>query len=636
MVRYIFLIILTLYGFTSFAQTHFDVEQVHHISENELLLYKAREASNRARDVDVTYHACHWKIDPGFAYIVGKVTTEFIPLESNQHVIHFDLLKSMMVDSVTHKGEPVSFNHEDNVLAINFTQALSTKESVTIHYQGIPVTDGLSTFKADSFRGSPVIWTLSQPYGAPGWWPCNSALGERIDSIDVFLDIPEEFVGVSHGLLQDTSFYADRAIYHWKHKHSIPSYLVAFAAGDYTFFEDQVQLKEGVLPFHNYLYTQVADSIINQANITKELLQFYDSIFVPYPYIDEKYGHVQFTRNGGMEHTTISFMNNFNVELIGHELVHQWVGDLVTCASWQELWLNEGVTSYFTGLMYEFVLEGDLFPRWRRLVKEASLTRPNQTIYATDTTDVIALFDGTLRYTKPSYIMHMLRNQVGDSAFFSGFKNYLSDPNLAYGFATEDDLRKHMEASSGQDLSWFFEQWIHEPGHPIISANWEQFGNKIRVNWEQKSAAENGYVYKMPISFTAFYGDRQSTVGFEINEKTGEAILPVSGVVDSLLVDYDNQVLVEIDTIIQKFNSEPIAVFPNPSKYRVTIQVENSLGNIESIELSDSQGKTVYTATSVPTNYIELNVSNWPGGVYVGSVNTRSGATKEIKFVVQQ
>ena len=617
------------------AQIELDFEHTHHFSCTEMMHFKTRTAPNRERDVDVTHHSCYWKIDPGFAYITGKIVTTFSPLEINQQVVHFDLLQSMSVDSIIYNGSKLSFMHEDDLLTINFNEVLENQESVSIYYQGIPINDGLGTFKADTFRGSPVIWTLSQPYGAPGWWPCNSALGERIDSIDIFLDVPEKFVGVSHGLLQDTGFYADRATYHWKHEHSIPTYLVAFAAGDYTFFEDQVHLQEGVLPIHNYLYAQVADSLVSETYKTKELLQFYDSLFIPYPYMNEKYGHVQFTRRGGMEHTTISFMNNFGGELVAHELVHQWVGNLVTCASWQELWLNEGVTTYFTGLIYEFIVDGNIFPYWREVTKKRSLTEPTKAIFATDTADVAELFSGTLRYTKPSFVMHMLRNQIGDSAFFNGFRNYLSDPDLVYGFATENDLRKHLEATSDQDLDWFFHQWIHEPGQPVLSVNWEQLGNKVLIHWEQESSAKNGFVYRMPISFTAFHGDQQSTVGFEINEKAGEVILPVGGIVDSILVDYDNQVLVEVDTIIREVNTTPIAVFPNPSAAIVTIQVAETLGNLKSIELSDSQGKTVYIAEAISANYIEINVSNWPSGVYIGSVKTHSGASKELKFVVQ-
>jgi len=636
MIRSCFLLLISCLAQVAYSQQHIDFDHIDHIAAIELHDVHEHNASNGVRNVDVQKHICHWRVDPGVAWISGNVKTLFKPLESSQQTVHFDLLNSMIVDSIIYQNKPVSYNHANDVLAIDLDQQAAMLDSISIYYHGVPISDGLGTFKADTFQGSPVLWTLSQPYGAPGWWPCNSGLGERIDELDIYLDVPSRFVGVSHGLLVDSSSYGNRIVYHWQHKHSIPTYLVAFAVGDYAFYESEISLPDGTVPFHNYIYKQSDDSFFEDVELTEPLMQLYDSLLGPYPYIDEKYGHVQFNRGGGMEHTTISFMGNLNVYLIAHELIHHWVGNLVTCASWQELWLNEGITTFLTGVMFDDLIGGgDWKGDWRRGAKERSLREPNGVVFASDTTSVLELFSGNLRYYKPAFTMHMLRNQLGDSAFFSGLKNYLSDPDLVNGFATESDLKRHLETTSSQDLSWFFEQWIHQPGYPVITASWKQAGNQIEINWEQQSSAENGFIYRMPLSFTAYYGNQQETINFETDEQKGKAVIVVSGPVDSIQVDAENQVMVGVDTIMQTFISNPITVFPNPSRTHVTIQLGNNLDTIERIELVDSQGRVHYTATAISSYYLELNVSTWPAGVYHGSVKSASGVKKEISFIVQ-
>src|SRR5690606_1979392 len=147
-----------------------------------------------------------------------------------------------------------------------------------------------------------------------------------------------------------------------------------------------------------------------------------DSLIGPYPFPSEKYGHAQFSWPGGMEHQTMSFMGNFAFELIAHELIHQWFGNMVTCGSWQDIFLNEGFATYLTGVCVENLLEEQWWDRWKSVRKDIVFEKPDGSIFVSDTTEVPVIFNGRLTYTKGAYLLHMLRWILGDESFFRVLK----------------------------------------------------------------------------------------------------------------------------------------------------------------------------------------------------------------------
>jgi aminopeptidase N len=292
------------------------------------------------------------------------------------------------------------------------------KDSVSIYYRGIPPDSGSGAFTKTTHNNVPVLWTLSQPYGARTWWPCKDALTDKADSIDIVLTYPAAYRSSSNGLPVQELRIGDKKQDYWKHRYPIATYLVAFAITDYELDYDEVQLPSRKMPVLMYAYPEDAVAFQQATNAAKAGLIKFSELLGEYPFSRERYAQTQFGRGGGMEHQTNSFIASPHAWLVAHELAHQWFGDKVTNGSWQDLWLNEGFATYME-LVYDEMVVNNTLPlyllkNWRDRITDA----PGGAVFITDTTNIRRLFDYRLTYLKGGYVLHMLRWRLGDSAFF--------------------------------------------------------------------------------------------------------------------------------------------------------------------------------------------------------------------------
>jgi len=172
-------------------------EREHH---HQIIDFKANPLT---QNYDLKYHRLEWEVDPAILYISGSITSYFIPTSVDFSQINFDLSDNMTVDSVRYHGSPLSFTLSNDNLQIEFPGIISMGilDSLTIAYQGEPIKTGFSSFDTSSHEGVPVLWTLSEPYGAKNWWPCKQDLIDKIDSIDIIVSTPEQYRVGSNGVL---------------------------------------------------------------------------------------------------------------------------------------------------------------------------------------------------------------------------------------------------------------------------------------------------------------------------------------------------------------------------------------------------------------------------------------------------
>jgi aminopeptidase N len=347
--RFIVIFFLVLIS-KAIAQPNDPVKQVSEIAfaeqrGHERIIETSNNILTASTNFDVKYYRCEWEVDPAVRYIKGKVTLYYI-MTSSGSSITLDLMAPLIVDSVKQRNIQLSKQHQNNTLQVNFPSPVNAGvlDSVSVYYQGVPPNTGFGSFIQDQHAGVPVMWSLSEPYGARDWWPCKNGLDDKADSIDIIVTAPAQYKAASNGLLQSETLIAGgtKKTTHWKHRYPIASYLMCFAVTNYTVFNNSVQLGSINLPMQTYCYPESLVAFQAGTQNVLDALQLFHATFGDYPFIKEKYGHVQFGWGGGMEHQTSTFIVAANENLVAHELGHQWFGDKITCGSWEDIWLNEG------------------------------------------------------------------------------------------------------------------------------------------------------------------------------------------------------------------------------------------------------------------------------------------------------
>jgi aminopeptidase N len=393
-------------------------------------------ANIHTANYDVVYQKLDLTVNPAVYFVSGSVTTRYVAKQA-MSALTFDLSDNLTVSSVTRNGVALGFvqnGTNELVITLPAVQQAGVQDTVVVTYSGSPSTSE-GAFEISTHNGSPVLWTLSEPYGAKDWWPCKQDLNDKIDSIDVSITAPSAYISVANGLQtgQVVNNNGTKTT-NFKHNYPIPAYLVAIAVSNYTIYNQTAGTAPNTFPIVNYIYPETAPSVQSQLAQTVPIMNLYEQLFETYPFHAEKYGHAQCGISGGMEHTTVSFMGSFGRELIAHELAHQWFGDKVTCASWKDIWLNEGFATYLSGLVVENLDGAASFTSWKAARIQSITSAPNGAVYLSnaDTLNVNRIFSDRLSYNKGAMVAHMLRFKMGDAKFFQGMKNYLADPGLAF------------------------------------------------------------------------------------------------------------------------------------------------------------------------------------------------------------
>ncbi|MCG1035032.1 M1 family aminopeptidase [Polaribacter sargassicola] len=609
------------------AQESINISEAEAKSAAKKLAFKV---NSNTSNYDITYHKLEFSVNPAIASISGKVTTTFTALE-NMNTVIFDLDDNMTVSNVTQNNNNLQFTqNSDDELIITLQNTLnsSNSTSVTITYSGNPTNNSFSSFEINTHNGTPVLWTLSEPYGALGWWPCKQDLNDKIDEIDVYITAPEQYVAVSNGLEQSTTINNGEKTTHFKHQYPIPAYLIAIAVTNYETYSHTVANNDNPFPIINYVYPESESLAKSSTEITVDIMNHFIDLFGNYPFENEKYGHAQFGWNGGMEHTTVSFMGSFDRNLIAHELAHQWFGNKVTCGSWKDIWLNEGFATYLSGLTVEHLDGNDAFKNWRNSSINYITSASDGAVYLsdTDTTSVNRIFNGRLSYNKGSMVLHMLRKELGDTTFFNALKNYLSDTNLAYNYAKTPDLITHLETESGLDLTEFFNDWVYNEGYPTYNLEWFQPNTNsinINLNQTQSHTSVSFFEANVPIRINGVNGEILDIV--LKNENNNETFIKdVPFIVSSVNFDPDYHLISKnnsstLSTIYQNINSDILTTSPNPVKDILSINIINNT-TFNKIKVYNLLSQKVFESTKNQVNLSELKK-----GIYIISIETSSG-----------
>ncbi|MCX6280459.1 MAG: M1 family aminopeptidase [Bacteroidetes bacterium] len=582
------------------AQITFNPDDLNTIAKGERFanaLKCAHKPAETTSAYKVSYYRCFWIIDPSVRQISGNVTVYFTPLQSGFDSLVLDMNLALVVESISYHNFPLNtFSHNTDQLIMMFStpRPQNVMDSVTVYYHGVPPDDGFGTFVQDQHNGSPIIWTLSEPYGASNWWPCKNGLTNKADSIDIKIRVPDGYKSATNGILIATESIGGNTFYYWKHRYPIAAYLVGIAVTNYASFTQKVPFGNDTLKVVNFVYPEDSATAVAQLPVIIPMIQVYDTLFGIYPFQREKYGHAQFGWGGGMEHQTMTFVTNFQFELISHELAHMWFGDKVTCGSWTDIWLNEGFATYLSGLIYEH-LDPSLWVRFREVRIQSITSQPGGSVYCSDTTNIDRIFDSRLSYAKGAMILHQLRWILGDSAFFTALNNYLNDYSLAYGFARTDDLQGHLQSTSGQELNWYFNDWFTGEGYPQYMINWSQTNDTVSFTIRQTQSSPSVSFFQLPLQIKFKNSGHDTLIRFN-NTFSGELFkVRIPFAVDSLVFDPLYQIISANNTVnaVGEHDMKPgLHVFPNPARDHLTFRFGSLFsGNSGSVRIYDNTGR---------------------------------------------
>lgn len=626
---------------TSYAQQSKDfLKTIDNIALAESRAYarvsSSQDATSASQNFDIKYYRCEWQVDPAVRYITGKVTAYFV-ITSATDYISFDLMNALVVDSVSENSNFLFFEHLNNNLKINFPSAkpVGILDSVTIYYQGIPPNTGFGSFVTGVHAGVPGMWTLSEPYGSRDWWPCKNGLDDKADSIDVIITNPSQYTAASNGVRQSENIDGTNKITYWKHRYPIATYLVCMAVTNYAEFENTVQVGSINLPMQTFCYPESLALFQANTPLVLAAIQYYSSVFGNYPFIKEKYGHVQFGWGGGQEHQTSTFIISPDEGLMAHELGHQWFGDKITCGSWQDIWLNEGFATHLASMDFE-----KKYPLTATATRKSEITnitsQPGGSVWVDDTTNVNRIFDGRLTYIKGSHLLYMLRWKLGDSVFFRGIRRYLNDSTLSFGFAKTDDLKRNLEAVSGIDLKEFFDDWFYGQGYPSYNVQWTQIGNDyVKINLSQTTSHPSISFFALPVALQFKNATQQKTVVVD-NTFNGEIFFNEIGfIADTVVVDPDYWLISKNNTsqkVSDNISGENIVqVFPNPFVNSFNVYLRNFSQQNNALKIFNALGQMLLSK-NITTNgslFTVVNTQSFPPGIYVLKIE----AGNEVKFV---
>ena len=535
--------------------------------KEEITIYN--ESSKRTSDLIHTDLAVRfdWKNQ----HVIGKASLTIKPYFHPTNQLLLDA-KGFDIHSISMNGEDLSYDYDSLSLIIQLDREYNRDEEyiINIDYTAKPnelsvkgssaISDakGLYFINPTGTENKPQqIWTQGETEASSCWFPTIDRPNERMTQ-NIAITVKDEFITLSNGLLVKSIKNIDGSrTDFWEQKLPHVPYLAMLAVGDFNITTERWK----DINVDYYLeddYHQYAKSVFGR---TPQMIAHFSEILgVEYPW--EKYAQIVVRDfvSGAMENTTAvihgefvqmtdrELLDDHQDDIIAHELFHHWFGDLVTCESWANLPLNESFATYgeyiwrekgFGRMEADMHLDADL----KSYLRESQRKKVDMIRF--DYMDKEDMFDSH-SYAKGGRILHMLRYYLGDDAFYNGLKKYLNDN--AYNSVEIHQLRIAMEAVSGEDLNWFFNQWFLASGHPILAIDYDYNDNKKQqiVNIEQIQDQSNTNIYKLPFAVDIYVDGEAKRYLAEMTQKKQQFVFDVSKKPSNVIFDAEHMLLAEI------------------------------------------------------------------------------------------
>jgi aminopeptidase N len=543
---------------------------------------------------------------------------------------------SLQIDSVRMAG--VSFTQTSDTLNINLNRTYQPGEivNVRIAYQHKNVSDNAF------YTSGGYVFTDFPPEGARKVFPCWDRPSDKALT-DITVKVPLTVRLGSTGHLADSTINADTIYYHWISEDPLSTYLVTLTS-KVSFLINKSWWKHLNDPNDSIpicLYYKSGEVLITANNLIKPLTDFYSEKFGDYPF--EKIGFATLSSSfpwGGMENQTmVNLMPGgyTQEDLIAHEHSHQWFGDLITCGTWADIWLNEGFGTYCQKLWTENKYGYTTYKNQMNSIASNYLgSNPGWPIYnpgwAIQTPPTGQLYNTAVIYNKGACVLFQLRYVLGDSTFFEIMKSYATDTTFMFKNAVTEDFINTVNQVSGQDMQWFFDEWVYAPNHPVYANTYliDYPGNGIwKVSLTMEQIQTNTVFFRMPVEVKISFTDGSDTLIKVINDVNPQLFQwDFAKEPNSLTFDPNKKILLKQGTtIVGLKNDDHSSGYrldqnePNPFTDFTTIRYNIPEESHVKLSIIDSQGKEVLIPVNkrqAPGNYkLDLVNEVLSRGIYI-------------------
>ncbi|MGA2363722.1 MAG: M1 family aminopeptidase [Candidatus Aminicenantales bacterium] len=515
--------------------------------------------SERSRSFDALHYRIKIKLDIDRKSFDGETTVTLSSLRDGLDVCVLDAEEFSVTSVVSDYGAPLKFEQSDRELKVFLPRPCKFGEiaSFTCFYNGHDPKQGLK-FAEETPDNPQLVFSDSFPDNVHHWSPCFDYPNDKVTD-ELIVSVKSGFKVAANGRLD--SVVEDKAArtvtYHWSQDLPHSTYLIFFAAAPYDVVQDSYK----TLPVDYWVYPQDVSKVKATYGKTPKMIEFFSRIFA-YDYPWQKYDQVSVPSGGGAESTSATAMTqrimvdekgepDFSaIGIVSHELAHQWWGDLITLRSWAHTWLNESFGTYSEYLYCRYEKGDDegsvnLQDKLDAYLREAK-TRYIRPIVSDRYDKPGDMFDAHT-YPKGARVLHMLRSLLGDEAFFKTLSHFLH--RYAFDAVDTADFIRSVKTVTGQNLDWFFDQWLFKPGHPVfeVKSEWDAAAKVVRLKVTQVQDFSKGVpVFRVPVSIKLVVPGKTDIRKVWIKEREETFEFPLEAKPLLVRFDEDNVLIKEI------------------------------------------------------------------------------------------
>ncbi len=504
----------------------------------------------RNENVDVLHYIFKLNLFDSTDVVTGEASIT-IAFKKAMQEFELDLVSStngntgMKITSITENKKPIAYSHQNNRIKISRAIAAGDQYTFVVSYSGIP-QDGLIIGK--NKYGDRTFFGDNWPDRARHWLPSVDHPSDKA-SVEFIVTAPLHYEVIGNGTKREESnLSGNRKLTHWREMVDIPTKVMVIGVARFSI--QYVDTVDGV-PVESWVYPQNREEGFHDYEVAVRVLDYFIKNVGPYPY--KKLANVQSkTRYGGMENASniFYFENSVNGKgeresLIAHEVAHQWFGNSASENDWYHVWLSEGFATYFTILYNEATYGKEFAAKERAADRTAVIEYYKKTkapVIDTSVLDINQVLN-TNSYQKGGWVLHMLRMEMGDEAFWKGIREYYK--TYQNKNALTADLQKIMEKNSGLKLEGFFNQWLFTAGHPVLSGSWKYDKKSGAVELSVNQTQAKAFDFPLEVGIYVENQPLPIIEKIKIDKKSQKVSIPVTAKPIKIMLDPNTNLLFE-------------------------------------------------------------------------------------------